>query len=323
MPERRVGLAAHDFQQAVGAAQVVLSRARRDAEAETIPSRWLNRLVNLLGGLPDQQGPQALAQMRARGQRWLDLAALQARPRMALSPAARPSPIPPAPALRQMSVTEVRNLIRDPYAVYARRVLGLRALDPLRPEPDAAERGNTLHRIMDIFLRGLPDLPEAPDAMKARLLAITRQVLDEDVPWPSARLFWRARIAGVADRLIADEVARLAQGRPAVIEDRAELSVPGADFRLTAKPDRLDLLTDGRVQVYDYKSGKPPTDSRSRISTSNCRLRRRWSNRAPFARWAAPMSPASAISSWAKRGKPIAAISAPDSHRTPGRVSSI
>lgn len=260
LPERRVGLAAHDFQQAVGAPQVVLSRARRDAEAETIPSRWLNRLVNLLGGLPDQEGPRALAEMRARGQYWLDLAALQAQPRMRLAPVARPSPIPPAPALRQMSVTEVRNLIRDPYAVYARRVLGLRALDPLRPEPDAAERGNTLHRIMDIFLSGLPELPETAEAMKARLLDITAQVLDEDVPWPSARLFWRARIAGVADRLIADEVARLAQGRPAVIEDRAELSVPGADFRLTAKPDRLDLLGDGRVQVYDYKSGAPPTD---------------------------------------------------------------
>ena len=58
-----------------------------------------------------------------------------------------------------MSVTEVRTLIRDPYAVYARRVLGLRALDPLRPEPSAAERGNVLHDIMDRFLRGLPDLP--------------------------------------------------------------------------------------------------------------------------------------------------------------------
>ena len=41
LPERRVGLAAHDFQQAVGAAQVVLTRARRDSDAETIPSRWL------------------------------------------------------------------------------------------------------------------------------------------------------------------------------------------------------------------------------------------------------------------------------------------
>ncbi len=260
LPERRVGLAAHDFQQAVGAAQVVLTRARRDSDAETIPSRWLNRLVNLLGGLPDQQGPKALAEMRERGRRWLDLAALQAQPRLRLAPARRPSPIPPAPALREMSVTEVRSLIRDPYAVYARRVLGLRALDSLRPEPDAAERGTVLHEIMDQFLKGLPEQAEPPGAMAARLLAITDQVLADKVPWPSARLFWRARIAGVADQLMADEATRLAQGRPAVVEARAELPIPGVDFRLTAKPDRLDLLADGRVQVYDYKSGKPPTD---------------------------------------------------------------
>lgn len=260
LPERRVGLSAHDFQQAVGAPRVILTRAHRDAEAETIPSRWLNRLVNLLGGLPDQQGPQALAQMRARGRHWLDLVQLQSRPRHRLAPATRPSPIPPAPALSEMSVTEVRTLIRDPYAVYARRVLGLSALDPLRPKPDAAERGNVLHDIMDRFLRGLPDLPESPATMRDRLLTITDQVLQDNVPWPSARLFWRARIAGVADRLMADEAARLTQGRPVVVEERGALAVPNADFRLTAKPDRLDLLGDGRVQVYDYKSGKPPTD---------------------------------------------------------------
>ncbi|MFD2440566.1 hypothetical protein ACFSS8_11710 [Paracoccus kondratievae] len=83
LPERRVGLAAHDFQQAVGAAQVVLTRARRDAEAETIPSRWLNRLVNLLGGLPAQQGPEALEAMRSRGRYWLDL--VEVRPVRAFS----------------------------------------------------------------------------------------------------------------------------------------------------------------------------------------------------------------------------------------------
>ncbi|UXU75762.1 MULTISPECIES: double-strand break repair protein AddB [unclassified Paracoccus (in: a-proteobacteria)] len=260
LPERRIGLAAHDFQQAAAAPQVVLTRARRDAEAETIPSRWLNRLVNLLAGLPDQQGPQALAAMRARGENWLALARAQARPRLRLAPAPRPSPIPPAPALSEMSVTEVRTLIRDPYAVYARRVLGLRPLDPLRPAPDAAERGTVLHDIMDRFLRGLPDHPETQQLMVARLLTIADEVLARDVPWPSARLFWRARIARVADRLMADEAARLTQGRPVLIEDDGRLSVPGAEFRLRARPDRLDLLADGRVQVYDYKSGKPPTD---------------------------------------------------------------
>ncbi|MCB1408652.1 MAG: hypothetical protein KDK22_03505, partial [Rhodobacteraceae bacterium] len=43
-PERQIGLSAHDFQQAAGAAQVVFSRALRDDESETVPSRWLSRL---------------------------------------------------------------------------------------------------------------------------------------------------------------------------------------------------------------------------------------------------------------------------------------
>jgi ATP-dependent helicase/nuclease subunit B len=42
-----IGLSAHDFQQAVAAPEVWLCRARRDAETDTVPSRWLNRLVNL------------------------------------------------------------------------------------------------------------------------------------------------------------------------------------------------------------------------------------------------------------------------------------
>ncbi|TGN60074.1 double-strand break repair protein AddB, partial [Paracoccus liaowanqingii] len=74
LPERQIGLAAHDFQQGIAADRVFLTRARRDAEAETIPSRWLNRMLNLMGGLPDRNGPQALAAMRARGAEWLAMA---------------------------------------------------------------------------------------------------------------------------------------------------------------------------------------------------------------------------------------------------------
>ena len=260
LPERRVGLAAHDFQQAIAAPQVILTRARRDAEAETIPSRWLNRLVNLLGGLPAQRGKEALAGMRDRGQHWLDLAALQGRARDKRPAALRPSPIPPPPALKVMSVTEVRTLIRDPYAVYARRVLGLNRLPPLRAEPDPAERGNVLHAIVQGFLQARGDATD-PATLKAVLMRKTDEVLEAEVPWPSARLFWRARIAGIADQLVKDESARLRAGSlPTVIENRGKAVVAGFDFVLTARPDRIDTLPDGRVHIYDYKSGKPPTD---------------------------------------------------------------
>ncbi len=261
LPERQIGLAAHDFQQGIGAARVILTRAKRNAEAETIPSRWLNRLTNLMAGLPERNGPQALQAMRERGRQWLALAEAAARPEARLAPAARPSPIPPAPAFDELPVTDIALLIRDPYAVYAKRVLKLRPLNPLRPEPDAALRGQTLHSIVEALLRTRPSAQTPPDALRRTFLAITAQVLENEVPWPSARAFWQARMEGIADRIVSDELARLADGSPQVIEQRGAVRVPGMNFRLTAKPDRIDLLHDGRAMIYDYKSGKPPSDA--------------------------------------------------------------
>ena len=260
LPERLIGLAAHDFQQAVGTSRVILTRARRDAEAETIPSRWLNRLVNLLDGLKERRGPEALAAMRARGAVWRDRARTVQQPETSVPPAPRPSPVPPAPPFRQLPVTDVALLIRDPYAVYAKRVLGLRPLNPLRPEPDPALRGQTLHAIVEALLKTDPAPDTPPDRLRADFLRITAEVLAREVPWPAARAFWQARMEGIADRIVADELARRAEGRPVVIETQARLGVAGMDFTLTAKPDRIDLLDDGRVMIYDYKSGTPPSD---------------------------------------------------------------
>ncbi|MFV0385420.1 double-strand break repair protein AddB [Paracoccus sp. (in: a-proteobacteria)] len=256
LPERLIGLSAHDFQQGIAARRVILTRAKRNAEAETVPSRWLNRLTNLLTGLPERDGPQSLAAMRTRGGQWLAMAGALSRPETVDVPAPRPSPIPPAPPFTELPVTDISLLIRDPYAVYAKRVLGLRPLNPLRPEPDAALRGQTLHAIVERLLKAAPPA----HLLHATLLQITAQVLEEQVPWPSARAFWQARIEGIARRIVTDEVARLDEGRPQIIEARGAVSLAGMDFRLTAKPDRIDLLNDGRAMIYDYKSGKPPTD---------------------------------------------------------------
>ena len=261
LPERQIGLSAHDFQQAIAAPEVVLTRARRDADAETIPSRWLNRLTNLMSGLPERGGPQALEAMRSRGAHWLGLARQPAQPRFQLDPAPRPAPVPPAPAFEAISVTQVRTLIRDPYAIYADKVLRLRPLDPLRPEPGAQLRGQVLHEVAEALLTPPPAPDTPPEALRQRFLDITRAVLAEQVPWPAARAFWQARMEKIADQITRDESRRLQRGRPLVVEATHRLPVPGLKLHLTAKPDRIDRLDGGHVaHVYDYKSGKPPTD---------------------------------------------------------------
>ncbi len=256
LPERRIGLAAHDFQQAIAAREVWLTRSTRSEDAETVPSRWLNRLTNLLDGLEGAGGRAALAAMRARGATWLGwVRALEAAP--TLAPAPRPSPRPPVPARpRKLSVTQVKTLIRDPYAIYAREVLRLRPLEPLLREPDALLRGTVVHDVLEELVRdslenGLPSRDE--------FLALARRILTRDVPWPSARRLWLARLARVADWFLAREARRQASARPIAFErpGRAEFDEPR--FTLTAKADRIDRDESGRLVIYDYKTGRPPT----------------------------------------------------------------
>src|SRR5262249_16947960 len=50
--EFRIGLAAHDFASALGAPEVLITRARRDSRSPTVASRFLLRLDAMSGGLP-------------------------------------------------------------------------------------------------------------------------------------------------------------------------------------------------------------------------------------------------------------------------------
>jgi double-strand break repair protein AddB len=257
LPERRIGLSAHDFQIAVTAPDVVISRAVRDTEAETVASRWVNRLLNLLGGLTETGGPEAVAEMRARGDVLLRAAAGLETPPGEIAPAPRPSPRPPAAARpRKLSVTQIKTLIRDPYAIYARHVLGLKPLDPLVQSPDAALRGNIIHDILEAFLPLCPD-PATP-AARDRLLEVAEEVLTRDCPWPSVQRLWLARVDRFAGAFLAGEVTRQARAAPGPLEKAGSVTLDLVDFTLTAKADRLDVTEDGAVWLYDYKSGTAP-----------------------------------------------------------------
>lgn len=258
LPERQIGLSAHDFQQAIAAPQVWLTRAVRSDSAETVPSRWLARLTNLLHGLPDQGGRDALTAMRAEGARWIAGARAMARPEGRVPPAPRPSPAPPlALRPRQLSVSAVQTLLRDPYAIYAERVLRLRKLDPLTLGPDARLRGTVLHAVLE---RALTEGPPPDDpAARATLLHIAAEVLDHACPWPMVRRLWLGRLTRVADWFLSGEVERRATATPRLFETRGQAEVPGTGVTIVAKADRIDLTAAGHAVIYDYKTGKPPS----------------------------------------------------------------
>ncbi|MCG6883684.1 MAG: double-strand break repair protein AddB [Silicimonas sp.] len=258
LPERQIGLAAHDFQQAIGAPQVILTRAIRSDGAETVPSRWLSRLTNLLAGLESTHGLEALNAMHNRGAAYLLGVESLDRPGTDPAPANRPAPAPPSQIRpRTYSVTEIQRLIRDPYAVYARRILNLKPLDPLTPEIDARQKGEVFHKILERFYDPAADLIDA-DTERQRLAAIVTETLEALVHDPTTRVEWKAQFDANATWLIDEEFKRRASATPLAREVKGEFVLPGTPFSLIGKADRIDRLHTGGLVIYDYKSGTPP-----------------------------------------------------------------
>jgi len=254
-PEQRIGRAAHDFAQCLGAPEVILTRAARVEGTPTVPSRWLLRFETVLraAGLASRFLSDHLKQGAPLSwQRALDDPGTP-------QPVKPPEPRPPLEARpRQLSVTSVETWFRDPYAVYARRILNLKKLDPIDQDPGAAERGSFVHRALDRFLKEFPrDLP--PDA-GARLLAIGQEEYGRALDRASVREFWWPRFERVVAWLVELERDR----RVAVVQSFGEIEgklvLPGkaGDFTLTAKADRIDRLADGSLAILDYKTGALP-----------------------------------------------------------------
>ncbi|MCK0120749.1 double-strand break repair protein AddB [Loktanella sp. F6476L] len=258
LPERRIGLSAHDYQQAVAGAEVWITRAKRNADAETVPSRWVNRLTNLLSGLPDQNGPAALKAMQSEGNRWIAMAAQLSVPDAPTKPAHRPSPKPPVSERPDtISVTQIKTLIRDPYAIYASKVLRLRDLDPLVPTADAPLRGVIIHAILDEFIGSKPDAKNP--AAFTQLMETAARHFTANCPWPTIRAQWMARMEKLAPVFLAAEAMRQAKGSLAVSEGWGEMHMPSVGICITCKADRIDLTPENTALIYDYKTGTVPT----------------------------------------------------------------
>jgi ATP-dependent helicase/nuclease subunit B len=148
--------------------------------------------------------------------------------------------------------------MKDPYDLYAKRILGLAPLEPLEADPGALERGNVIHKALERFVRAYPD--ELPADAERRLLDLGRELFEEFSHRPQVMALWWPRFERIAAWVVAQERARRAD----TVELRAEvrgllrLAAPAGEFRLKARADRLERRADGRITVIDYKTGLLP-----------------------------------------------------------------
>jgi len=235
----RIGLAAHDLAAMLGAPEVVLSFAERDAGGPAIPSRFLLRIRAMLGedGVAWERDAVDLAK------------ALDAAPQAPAYPRPRPLPSPQQRRV-DIAVTALDRLRSDPYQFYASAILGLKSLDPRDADPTPAWRGTAVHAILEEWHQA--------GAPPGELVPLAERKLAEMSAHPFMRSLWRPRLTAALAWIEDEQESLLAQGRRvAAFECWGDTHVNG--IRIFGRADRIDLLPDGTLAIVDYKTGTPPS----------------------------------------------------------------
>jgi ATP-dependent helicase/nuclease subunit B len=262
LPERRIGLSAHDFAQLLGTGDVILSHAAKVGGAPAVASRFLHRLEAVAG---ETRWKAA----RAAGENYVRFAGELDRPDE-VKPVPQPAPRPPrATRPLNLSVTAIEDWLRDPYTIYAKFILKLAPLDPVDMPLSAADRGSAIHDALGEFTR--LHAATLPDNAALALRGIGQKFFAPLMERPEARALWWPRFQRIAAWFADWERTRRDNVSAILAETRGEIQIPldhGRIFRLSARADRIERRRDGTFAVLDYKTGQPPTGKQVRMGLS-------------------------------------------------------
>src|ERR1700730_2168643 len=262
LPERRIGLSAHDFAQLLGHEDVILTHSAKVGGAPAVASRFLHRLEAVAG---EERWKAA----KAAGDKYVHYAGAVDQP-AEVQPIEQPQPRPPRETRpTKLSVTAIEDWLRDPYTIYARHILKLDPLDPVDMPLSAADRGSAIHESLGEFTREYAST--LPDDVVGMLRRIGEKHFAPLMEKPEARALWWPRFQRIARWFAEWEAARRRDITAIAAEIRGEIKIPldnARIFTLSARADRIERHGDGGYAILDYKTGQPPTGKQVRMGLS-------------------------------------------------------
>jgi ATP-dependent helicase/nuclease subunit B len=262
LPERRIGLSAHDFAQLLGAGEVILTHAAKVGGAPAVASRFLHRLEAVAG---EERWKEA----KRAGENYVRFADELDRPDK-VEPIPQPAPKPPRETRPlKLSVTAIEDWLRDPYTIYAKYILRLDPLDPVDMPLSAADRGSAIHDSLGEFTQTFATA--LPDNIALTLRGVGEKYFAPLMERPEARALWWPRFQRIAAWFAEWEIARRSNIADIKAEIRGEIGIPldnARTFILSARADRIERRHDGTYAILDYKTGQPPTGKQVRMGLS-------------------------------------------------------
>ena len=252
LPEKSIGVLAHDFYEMVCGKEIYLTRAEKVQSTPTIKSRWWLRIETVADALGfDMQKITDSPYLK-----W----AQKLDKSETISPISSPSPQPPLAARpRELWASDIEKLLYDPYSVFASKILKLRKLNDINLAPDAVDLGIIIHSLLENFYTSYPK--NFPDNAADILHNMAQKIFEENNIPCETMAFWQPKIDKIINWIISAEQDYRFDITETFCEKSGTINFSSAagDFTIGAKADRIDVTKDGTLNIIDYKTGSHHT----------------------------------------------------------------
>ncbi len=143
---------------------------------------------------------------------------------------------------KKFSLTEISELISDPYAIYAKKILQLRELQKIDFEPSYAEFGSLIHKALEEFIKN--------DQTKNFEQIFEKYFLSQE-----AKLIWWPKF----EKIFSDFVRENSQFSNSQNATEKPVKIEIDKVVISGKIDRIIFDAQKCAQIFDYKTGQSPS----------------------------------------------------------------
>jgi ATP-dependent helicase/nuclease subunit B len=255
MPTKNIteSLSSHDFYSLIHAGDVYISRHTTSDNSTTTPSPLLSRILMFLEAA--NINPTSIED--AEISNWLEIMEGERDEKNIAIPVAPKASFAEKP--QKLSVTKIEKLFSNPYEIYAREILKLRKLPELYETLQARDIGSLIHKVVEEFV--IFHKNKIENILQENFINIANKYLANLTK--SETYYYQIFIEDLAKYFCEVEKNRIQNLKENYNEIEGEYNIPLGKliFKLTAKADRILVYNNNEVEILDYKTGNPPSDS--------------------------------------------------------------